>query len=73
MRTLYTSQINNLYNNWNFGRLHTTALRRILQTMSVPQLAPVIVQMDPFHLELAAQVTSLPPPPQVLLFGDSTR
>ncbi|KAH7232778.1 hypothetical protein BKA59DRAFT_517225 [Fusarium tricinctum] len=40
--------------------------------MSVPQLALVIVQMDPFHSELAAQVTSLPPPPQLLLFGDST-
>jgi hypothetical protein len=70
MRTLYTSHINNLYNNWTFGRLHTTALRKIRQTMHVPQVAPVIVQMDPSHSELTAQVASLPPPPQLLLFRD---
>ncbi|KAI8670419.1 SGNH-hydro domain-containing protein [Fusarium keratoplasticum] len=39
--------------------------------MSAPQVAPVSVQTDLSHSEPAAQVASLPPPPQLLLFGDS--
>ncbi|KAF4334989.1 GDSL lipase acylhydrolase family [Fusarium beomiforme] len=39
--------------------------------MSAPQAAPVSAQMDLSSLEPAAHVASLPPPPQLLLFGDS--
>ncbi|KAM0487363.1 hypothetical protein ACHAP7_001875 [Fusarium lateritium] len=33
--------------------------------------APVLVHTDSSHSDLATQVASLPPPPQLLLFGDS--
>ena len=39
--------------------------------MSAPETVPVVVQKEQSRSELAAQVACLPPPPQLLLFGDS--